>query len=106
MSLLTILFGASVLSVIHAIMPDHWVPIVMISKTERWSPIETSFITALIAIPHIISTILIGVMIGIIGYKLSSTHEFAMRIADPLMLILLGIIYLFLGLKSSHQDDI
>ncbi|MBW2039250.1 MAG: hypothetical protein JRI46_06600 [Deltaproteobacteria bacterium] len=105
MKLLPILFGASILSVIHAMMPDHWVPIVMISKTERWSPIETSFITALIAIPHIVSTILIGIIIGIIGYKLSSTHEFVTKIAAPLILILLGIIYLFLGLKNSRQDE-
>ena len=105
MDMIRVLFGAMILSIIHALMPDHWIPIVMISGTEKWSRTETSFITALIAIPHIISTILIGVMIGIIGYKFSSTHEFVMRIAAPLILILLGIIFVFLGFKNSHQDE-
>ena len=86
-------------------MPDHWVPIVMISRTEKWSPRETSLITALIAIPHIVSTILIGIIIGIIGYKLSSTHEFVTKIAAPLILVILGIVYLFLGLKNPARDE-
>jgi len=33
----SILSGAFLLSMIHAIMPDHWIPVVMIGKTERWS---------------------------------------------------------------------
>ncbi|MCK4308140.1 hypothetical protein KAW50_07955, partial [candidate division WOR-3 bacterium] len=81
--MIQIVFGAVILSMIHAIMPDHWIPVVMIGKTERWSRKEIFWITALIAIPHIISTILIGIIIGIIGYTLSSTHEFVMGIAAP-----------------------
>ena len=88
---------------IHELMPDHWIPIVMIGKTERWSRKEIFWITALIAIPHIISTILIGTIIGIIGYTLSSTHEFVMRIVAPLILASLGLVYLFLDFKGHDQ---
>ncbi len=99
------MFGASVLSMIHAIMPDHWIPIVMIGKTERWSRKEIFWITALIAIPHIISTILIGIIIGIIGYTLSSAHEFVMRIVAPLILVSLGLVYVFLDFKGHDQHS-
>jgi sulfite exporter TauE/SafE len=87
-------------------MPDHWIPIAMISRTEKWSRTETSWITAFIAIPHIISTILIGIIIGIIGFKLSSTHEFVMRVAAPLILVAIGLIYVSLDFKgnSQHHD--
>ena len=98
-----VLFGAMILSIVHALMPDHWIPLVMISRTEKWSLIETSCITALIAIPHIISTILIGIIIGIIGYKLSFTHEFVMRIVAPLILIAIGFIYVSLDFRSNSQ---
>lgn len=95
--------GAFILSLVHAIMPDHWIPLTMISRTEKWSKIETLWITGIIAIPHIISTILIGIIIGIIGYKLSSTNEFVMRVAAPLILVVIGVIYLFLDFRSSKQ---
>jgi cadmium resistance protein CadD (predicted permease) len=82
----------------------------MISRTEKWSRTETSWITALIAIPHIISTILIGILIGIIGYKISSAHEFVMRVTAPLILIVIGLIYVALDFKDDskhhHQDFI
>ena len=109
MNIIQVLIGAFILSVIHALMPDHWIPLVMISRTEKWSRIETSWITAFIAIPHIISTILIGIIIGIIGYKLSSTHEFVMRVAAPLILIAIGLIYVSLDFKGDvhpHKDSI
>ncbi|MEW6102823.1 MAG: hypothetical protein AB1630_03245 [bacterium] len=108
--MITVSVGALVLSIVHALMPDHWIPLIMISKTEKWSRVETSWITALIAIPHIISTILIGTLIGIIGYKLSSANEFIMRIASPLILVSLGLVYIFLNFKSHggqhHQDSV
>ena len=103
--MIPILFGAVILSMIHAIMPDHWIPVVMIGKTERWSRKEIFWITALIAIPHIISTILIGIIIGIIGYTLSSTHEFVMGIAAPLILVALGLVYVSLDFKAHNQHS-
>jgi sulfite exporter TauE/SafE len=87
-------------------MPDHWIPIAMISRTEKWSRTETLWTTAFIAIPHIISTILIEIIIGIIGFKLSSTHELVMRVAAPLILVAIGLIYVSLDFKgdSQHHD--
>ncbi len=110
MDMIHVSFGAVFLSIVHALMPDHWIPIVMISRTEKRSRTETSWITALIAIPHIISTILIGILIGIIGYKISSAHEFVMRVTAPLILIVIGLIYVALDFKDDskhhHKDYI
>ncbi|MFQ6123840.1 MAG: hypothetical protein ACE5R6_04425 [Candidatus Heimdallarchaeota archaeon] len=105
MDTIYIAFGALILSIVHAVMPDHWIPLVMISRTAKWSQSETSWITALIAIPHIISTILLGTIIGIIGYKISSTSEVIMRVAVPLILIVLGFVYVSLDLKGHHDHS-
>lgn len=103
-SIISILSGAFILSIIHAIMPDHWVPVVMIGKTEGWSRKEMFWITALIAVPHIISTILIGVIIGIIGYTISPTHELVMGVAAPLILVVLGLVYVSLDSKGGYHQ--
>jgi nickel/cobalt transporter (NicO) family protein len=103
--MIQIVFGAVILSIIHAMMPDHWIPVVMIGKAERWSRKEIFWITALIAIPHIISTILIGIIIGIIGYTLSPTHELVMGVAAPLILVVLGIMYVSLDFKGCNQHS-
>jgi len=101
--MIQILFGSLVLSVIHASIPNHWIPLVAIGRTENWSRTETLWITAITGGAHTISTILVGIIIGLAGYKLSSSHQFVTRVVAPLILVLLGLIYLMVDLKSSHH---
>ena len=101
--MIQILIGSLVLSVIHASIPNHWIPIVAIGKTEKWSRNETLWVTAITGGAHTISTISVGIIVGLVGYKLSSTHEFATRVVAPLILVILGLIYLIVDLKRSHH---
>lgn len=98
-----ILFGSLVLSLIHASIPNHWIPLVAISRTENWSRTETLWITVITGGAHTISTILVGIIIGLAGYKLSSSHQFVTRVVAPLILVILGLIYLMVDLRSSHH---
>lgn len=101
--MIQILIGSLVLSVIHASIPNHWIPIVAISKTEKWSRNETLWVTAIAGSAHTISTISVGIIVGLVGHKLSSTHEFVTRVVAPLILVILGLIYLIVDLKRSHH---
>jgi len=98
-----ILIGGFILSVIHALIPNHWIPLVAIGKTENWSRNETLWVTAITGSAHTLSTILVGIFVGLVGYKLSSTHEFITRVVAPSILVILGFIYLIVDLKSSHH---
>jgi len=101
--MIQILVGSLVLSVIHASIPNHWIPLVAIGKTEKWSRNETLWVTAITGGAHTISTISVGIIVGLVGYKLSSTHEFVTRVVAPLILVILGLIYLIVDLKISHH---
>ena len=101
--LIQILIGSLLLSVVHAFIPNHWIPLVAVGKTEKWSRNETLWVTAITGGAHTISTILVGIIVGLVGYKLSSTHEFVTRVIAPLILVVLGVIYLIMDLKSSHH---
>ena len=35
--LLQIFFGSFILSLIHALIPNHWIPLVAIGRTEKWT---------------------------------------------------------------------
>ena len=96
------LAGALALSVIHGLMPDHWIPLTMVSRTEKWSSREALLATVLVGIPHTIGSILLGIIVGLIGYELSS-YELVIGIVAPVILVILGLIYVFLDFKSSHQ---
>jgi len=106
--MLDILIGAIVFSTVHALMPDHWIPLVLISRAEGWSQGETMWISALVTLPHMISTILLGMAIGLIGFQLSTAYELIMERIAPAIFILIGGYYIYKGLKLEehhHHGD-
>ncbi len=98
-----ILIGSILLSLIHASIPNHWLPLVAIGRTEKWNSKETLSVTAITGAAHTLSTIFIGIVIGLLGYKLSSSYGFITKVAAPLILIALGIIYLIIDRRENHS---
>jgi hypothetical protein len=102
-SYIQILIGSILLSVVHASIPNHWMPLIAIGKTEKWSLKDTLSVTVITGIAHTLSTIIIGIIVGILGYKLSSTYQFITKIAAPLILIALGLIYIMMDRRKNQH---
>ncbi|MEG3900944.1 MULTISPECIES: hypothetical protein [unclassified Microcoleus] len=102
-SMLKILLGSLALSIIHALIPNHWMPLIAIGKTENWSRSETLRATVITGVAHTLSIILIGIVVGLFGYKFAATYVEAAEIIAPLVLLVLGIIYLLAELDSSRR---
>lgn len=103
-----IFLGSLLLSLVHATIPSHWLPLIAISKTEQWSERETVWVTAVTAISHTISTVVIGILVGMIGYQLSESYHLFTKYFAPAILIFLGLVYFFLEyrhskIKTAHQ---
>ena len=104
-----IFLGSLLLSVIHGLIPNHWIPLIAISKAERWTNKETLFATFITGFSHMLSTIIIGIMVGFVGIKLTESYHNITKVAAPIIMVLIGIIYLLIDLKSSrhhHHLDI
>jgi nickel/cobalt transporter (NicO) family protein len=101
--MLQILIGSLILSVTHALIPNHWFPLVAISKSEKWTRRETLLVTAITGFAHITSTIIIGIIVGFVGYKLSDSLETITHVIAPGVLILFGITYLILNFVKPHH---
>ncbi|AXE19334.1 hypothetical protein DR864_17045 [Runella rosea] len=100
-----ILFGALILSILHALIPSHWLPFVTIGKTEHWSEGRTLTVTALAGLAHTVSTSILGLIIGYAGYELSeSYHELAESVI-PAVLLMLGLWYLMQHIRHSHAHE-
>ncbi len=106
---LQIFIGSVLLSIVHASLPSHWLPMIAISKAENWNRKETLTVTAITGISHTISTIIIGIIVGLIGYQLSESYQFITKHAAPVVLIILGLIYFYLEykhgkIKNQHHE--
>jgi nickel/cobalt transporter (NicO) family protein len=97
--------GSIVLSIIHALIPNHWLPLIAIGKAERWTQRETLSGTLITALAHIASTIIIGIVVGFVGYKLSGAFELISAIIAPSVLVILGLVYIITDLLHAHHHE-
>ena len=98
-----IIMGAFLLSIVHASIPNHWLPLVALSKSENWNEKFTMSTTALAGFAHTLSTIIIGIIVGFLGYQLSGSYSFIVSVIAPGLLIILGVIYLALSFRANRQ---
>ncbi|WP_276484807.1 hypothetical protein [Paraflavitalea pollutisoli] len=89
-----IIAGSILISLLHAVIPNHWLPILAIGRKEGWDFAETSRVTLLAGMAHVISTVIIGILLGLIGKELSVHIEHYTRIIAPSILILMGLYFI------------
>lgn len=98
----SIVIGSLLISLLHAVIPNHWLPVLAISKKEGWSSAETIRITFIAGAAHVISTILIGILLGLIGKELTNHIEQFTRVIAPSVLILMGFYFVRQHYRHHH----
>ena len=76
---------------------------IAIGKTEKWTQRQTMLATVITGFAHTLSTVIVGVVVGLIGYKLSASYGFISEIIAPSILVGLGAVYLILDFTGSHH---
>ncbi|MFN0035302.1 MAG: hypothetical protein ACKVUS_09550, partial [Saprospiraceae bacterium] len=67
-----LLLGSLALSLLHAAIPNHWLPIVAIGKRGGWTAAKTTRITLLAGSAHALSTVLIGLLVSVAGWQMAA----------------------------------
>lgn len=101
-----IISGSLLLSLVHAAIPNHWLPISAIAKSEGWTMRETMKATLLIGAAHILSTIIVGMLIGVASFQLTNLYSEIIHWGAPCLLFVLGVAYViadFVNKKHNHN---
>jgi nickel/cobalt transporter (NicO) family protein len=98
----SILVGSLLISILHALIPNHWLPVLAIGRKEGWGLAETSRITFIAGAAHVLSTVLIGILLGMIGGELTAQMSGFMRVIGPSILILMGLYFLRQHYRHHH----
>jgi len=98
----SIITGSLVISVLHAVIPNHWLPVIAIGRKEQWSLTEVTKVTLSCALAHGLSTILIGVILGFLGAELNDNVKYFTSIIAPVILISIGLIFMYRHHKHRH----
>ena len=107
--LLTLILSTIAISCLHtAAGPDHYLPFIVLSRSQKWSVLKTVVITIACGFGHIASSVsigLIGVALGWQFSKLSWFEEHRGNIA-AWCLLGLGLVYLLYGLWRAYRNKL
>ncbi|GAA4749272.1 hypothetical protein [Flavisolibacter ginsenosidimutans] len=105
----SLLVGIVALGLVHALIPNHWLPLVAVAKAEGWSKKEITKVAFLSALAHVSGTVLLGIVLGNVGQTLARRYDDYVHIIAPVLLIVFGLIYFTINLPHHHhskQEDV
>jgi nickel/cobalt exporter len=92
----------------HAILPDHWVPLGVLSRTNRYPLSRVARLAGLAGVAHVLVSLVIGAVIVVVGLQLRSTVEHVQNAIVGGLLIATGLGFALLeatGHGHSHDHD-
>jgi hypothetical protein len=84
----------------HAILPDHWVPLAVVGRTQKYSLGRVARLSTLAGIAHVLVSILLGAIVIAVGLQFRSAVESAQGTIIGLVLILTGVGFAVLELTG------
>lgn len=102
--MLSLLTGTLILAAVHALIPNHWLPLVAVAKAEGWKKKEITSVTLMAAAAHVFGTIVLGIVLGFIGKELEEKYGRAITVASAILLIVFGLIYFTVNLPHHHHS--
>jgi hypothetical protein len=84
-------------AVLHALIPDHWLPFVLMSRAQRWGARRAAALTGLAGLLHVLVSIAVGGAAILLGS--TSARSLAERTGESLdflgglLLVIFGLLY-------------
>jgi nickel/cobalt exporter len=102
---LTLLLGAAaVVAILHSILPDHWVPLAVVGRTQRWSLLRVARVSAFASVGHVVTSLIIAGIIAIIGLQFQRQLDLQQGHIIGVVLALTGIGFLLWGLLGRDHS--
>jgi hypothetical protein len=92
--LLSLLGGGFVAAFLHAALPTHWLPFVLVGRAQGWTMTRTLGAVGAAGIAHIISTAVVGALIVAAGLALDQWVAGLLPHLSAALLLLFGAFYL------------
>jgi hypothetical protein len=103
-----LLLAAAGVGVGHAILPDHWAPLAIVSRARRYPLARVARLSTAAGIAHVVVSLVIGGVIVAVGLQLRRSVESAESAIVGSILIGTGLLFLLLELTGRghrHSPD-
>ncbi len=101
----SVVAGTILLAIVHALIPNHWLPLVAVARAEQWKQKEVTTVTFFAALAHVTGTVALGIVLGMIGKELQEDYGKAIYVISSVLLIVFGLIYFTVNLPHHHHSE-
>lgn len=92
--LLSLLGGGFITAFLHAVLPTHWLPFVLVGRAQGWGMMRTLGVVIAAGLAHIASTALAGGLIVVAGLALERWIQGLLPYVSAAFLLMFGLFYL------------
>ncbi len=101
----SVIAGTVLLAFVHALIPNHWLPLVAVARAEQWKMKDVTLVTFFSALAHVLGTVALGLILGYIGKELETKYGDAINTGLSVLLIVFGLIYYTVNLPHHHHSE-
>lgn len=95
--------GSAMVGAVHALLPDHWIPFVLLSRARRWDLRRSLSATAAGGLAHLVSTAALGLLVALLGTEALKRAGPAAEFAGAGILAVFGLLLSIRGLRSARS---
>jgi nickel/cobalt transporter (NicO) family protein len=88
----------------HAVLPDHWVPLAVVGRTQRYSLARVARLSGLAGVAHVLVSLILGAVIIVVGLQFRSQIESAQNAIVGGLLIATGLGFAVMELTGRGHD--
>jgi nickel/cobalt transporter (NicO) family protein len=99
-SIALLVVAAATVAILHSILPDHWVPLAVIARTQRWGLVRVARVSAL-------ASVALAGLIAVVGLQFQRAIDVQQGRIVGAVLVLTGLGFLLWGLTGHghHHGD-
>lgn len=83
------------IAILHAILPTHWLPFVLLGRGQKWDLKQTTMVALLVSLGHVAVTTILGFIAAWVGVEVFHSFEGFAEGFGGVVLILFGFAYIF-----------
>lgn len=70
-----LVLAAMAVAVVHSVLPDHWVPIAVVGRTQGWSLVRVARVSGLASAGHVLASLVLAGVVALVGLRFQEQIE-------------------------------
>lgn len=98
-----LLSTAAATALVHTLIPDHWLPFVLMGRAQRWTPRTVALVSGFSALIHTALSLGLGLVAVAIGVGAAEAAGQTLERAGAVLLVVFGVFYaIWSWRKAGH----